>query len=139
MRNGNGIGIGTGWHRDCPLCPLPSPPLPSPSLPSSPLPSLPSLPSLPPLPWDWEPGGLVLVDAHVELVDGRRHLEAHQHDLLHALQADILGPLDEARQVALGLDVAADAVVARRLLEQPRIGGRCRQRSAGSRRVSSAA
>merc|ERR1719277_1393954 len=54
----------------------------------------------------------------VELVEGGGHLEAHEHDLLHALEADILRPPDEARQVALRLDVAAEAVVPGGLLEE---------------------
>lgn len=54
----------------------------------------------------------VAVQSVLELGDRRRHLEAHVQNLLLALQAHILRPLDEAGQVALGLDVLADAEVA---------------------------
>ena len=63
-------------------------------------------------------GGQVAVQGVGELSDRRRDLQAEVQNLLLALQADISGPLDEARQVALGLDVLADAEVARALLEQ---------------------
>lgn len=63
-------------------------------------------------------GGQVAVQGVGELSDRRRNLQAEVQDLLLALQADIGGPLDEARQVALGLDVLADAEVARALLEE---------------------
>mmetsp|Transcript_17537 Transcript_17537/g.49999 ORF Transcript_17537/g.49999 Transcript_17537/m.49999 type:complete len:241 (+) Transcript_17537:98-820(+) len=43
-----------------------------------------------------EGGGLILVNAVVELVDRRWHLQTHEHDPLHPLQADILGPLHKA-------------------------------------------
>ena len=56
--------------------------------------------------------GGVAVQSVLELGDRWRHLEAHVQDLLLALQAHILGPLDEAREVALGLDVLADTEVA---------------------------
>ena len=49
----------------------------------------------------------VLVEGVSELGDGRGDLEALVEDDLLALEADILGPLDEAGQVALGLDVLA--------------------------------
>ena len=42
-----------------------------------------------------------------ELVDHWGHLEALLENGTLTLDADILGPLDEAGQVALGLDVAA--------------------------------
>ena len=61
---------------------------------------------------------MVAVECAAELVDGRRHLEAVHEDALLSLDADILGPLDEARQVALRLDRATDAVVAWVLLEK---------------------
>lgn len=63
-------------------------------------------------------GGGVLVEDDLELGDRRRNLQAHLQNLLLALETDILGPLDEARQVALGLDVLADAEVAWPLLDQ---------------------
>jgi hypothetical protein len=64
----------------------------------------------------------VLVQDARELVDRGRNLEAHLQDGLLALQADVFGPLDEAAQVALGLDVVADAKVARALLQQRVLG-----------------
>jgi len=67
--------------------------------------------------------GLILVDGHVELVDGRRDLEPHEHDALHALQAHELGPPHEAVEVPLRLDVAAEPEVTRGLLEQRVLGG----------------
>jgi hypothetical protein len=63
-------------------------------------------------------GGSVLVKNLLELGDRRRDLQAHVKDLLLALEADILGPLCHAREVALGLDVLADTEVACPLLDQ---------------------
>ena len=60
----------------------------------------------------------LLVEGGVELVDCRGHLQTGLQNGLLPLQANVLGPLDEARQVALGLDVLADAEVAGALLEQ---------------------
>ena len=54
-----------------------------------------------------ELGGRVLVQSVGELGNGRGHLEALGEDDLLALQADVLRPLHKARQVSLGLDVAA--------------------------------
>jgi hypothetical protein len=62
--------------------------------------------------------GSVLVEHVLELGDRRRDLQAHAEDLLLALEADVLGPLDHAREVALGLDGLADAEVARPLLKK---------------------
>lgn len=62
--------------------------------------------------------GGVAVQGVLELGDRRRHLEAHVQDLLLALKTNILGPLDEAGQVATGLDVLADAEVTGALLDQ---------------------
>ena len=53
-----------------------------------------------------------------ELRDGRGYLEALGENDLLALEANIFGPLDETAQVALGLDVLADAIVAGSLLEE---------------------
>lgn len=39
--------------------------------------------------------------------DGRRDLETLAEDNLLALEADIFGPLDEAGEILLGLDVLA--------------------------------
>ena len=63
-------------------------------------------------------GSSVAVQSGLELSDGRRNLQAHVQDLLLALKTDILGPLDEAGQVALGLDVLADTEVAGTLLDE---------------------
>lgn len=60
----------------------------------------------------------LLVEGGVELVDRGRDLEPGLQDGLLPLETDVLGPLDEAGQVALGLDVLTDAEVARALLEQ---------------------
>merc|ERR1719321_2359490 len=61
---------------------------------------------------------LVLVNGSIELVDGWRHLQPHQHDLLGSLQANILWPLDEASQVALGLQITTQAEVSRCLFKE---------------------
>lgn len=69
-------------------------------------------------------GSGVAVQGVLELSDRRRNLQAHVQNLLLALQADILGPLDEAGQVALGLDVLADTEVAGTLLDQRVLWGK---------------
>ena len=58
------------------------------------------------------------VQGGVELVDWGRDLEPGLENSLLPLEADVLGPLDEAAEVSLGLDVLADAEVAGSLLEQ---------------------
>ena len=63
-------------------------------------------------------GGEVLVGGVLELGERRGDLQAHVEDLLLALKTDILGPLDETRQVALGLDVLTDTEVASALLDE---------------------
>lgn len=63
-------------------------------------------------------GSGVAVEGVLELGDRRRDLQAKVEDLLLALKTDILGPLDHAREVSLGLDVLTDAVVAWALLDQ---------------------
>jgi hypothetical protein len=78
-------------------------------------------------------GGRVLVEDLLELGNRRRHLQAHVEDLLLALKADILRPLDHARQVALGLDVLADAEVAGPLLDE-RVLGACQRARLGEGR-----
>merc|ERR1712224_256730 len=52
----------------------------------------------------------------------RGNLQAHLEDLLLALEADILGPLHHAGDIALGLDVLADTKVAGTLLDQGVLG-----------------
>jgi hypothetical protein len=61
-------------------------------------------------------GGGVAVESVLELGNSRGHLETEVQDLLLALQANILWPLDEAGKVTLGLDVLADTEVAGTLL-----------------------
>lgn len=60
----------------------------------------------------------VAVEDVLELGDRRGNLQAKVENLLLALKTDILGPLHHARQVALGLDVLTDAIVAGALLEE---------------------
>jgi hypothetical protein len=63
-------------------------------------------------------GSGVAVQGVLELGERRGNLQAHVQNLLLALKTDILGPLDEAGQVALGLNVLADAEVAGTLLDE---------------------
>lgn len=63
-------------------------------------------------------GGGVAVQDVLELRDRRGDLQAHLKNLLLALEADILGPLNHAGHVALGLDVLADAKVAGLTLDE---------------------
>lgn len=63
-------------------------------------------------------GGGVLVENVLELGDRGRDLQPHVEDLLLALEADILRPLDHAGDIALGLDVLADTEVAGTLLDE---------------------
>jgi hypothetical protein len=65
-----------------------------------------------------ELGSLVLVNGVGELVDGWWDLEALEEDSLLSLDTDVLGPLDEAGQVANGLDVTTDTEVLGGLLEK---------------------
>jgi hypothetical protein len=68
-------------------------------------------------------GSSVAVEDVLELSKSRGNLQAHLKDLLLALEADILGPLNHARDISLGLDVLADAEVAGSLLEKGVLGG----------------
>lgn len=54
----------------------------------------------------------------LELSNRRGDLQAHVEDLLLALKTDVCGPSHHARQVALGLNVLADAIVAGTLLDE---------------------
>ena len=60
----------------------------------------------------------VAVESVRELRDRRRDFEAHVEDLALALQPHVFGPLHHAREVAMGLDVLADAEVAGLALEE---------------------
>lgn len=62
--------------------------------------------------------GGVAVKGVGELGDRRGDLEAHVQDLLLALKTDVFGPLDEAGEVALGLDILADTEVTAARLEE---------------------
>ena len=52
-----------------------------------------------------ELSGSILVEGVRELGDGRRDFQALVEDNLLALEANILGPLDKASQILLGLDI----------------------------------
>jgi hypothetical protein len=60
----------------------------------------------------------ILVQSILELGNRRRNLQTHAQNFLLALEADILRPLNHARQVALGLDILANAEVAGPLLKE---------------------
>ena len=61
---------------------------------------------------------LVLIDGLRELVECGGNLESLKKNSLLTLDADVLGPLDEAGEISLGLDVATDSKVTSILLEQ---------------------
>ena len=61
---------------------------------------------------------MILVESTCELVDGWWHFESHVQDSLLTLNTDVLGPLYEAREVALGLDISANTEIASTLLEE---------------------
>lgn len=48
---------------------------------------------------------MVLLERQTELVDGRRDLEALLQDGALTLQTDVLGPLNEAGQIAFVLNI----------------------------------
>ena len=58
------------------------------------------------------------VKGGLELVDRGRDLQTGLQNGLLTLKADVFGPFDETAQVALGLDVLADAEVTGTLLEE---------------------
>lgn len=60
----------------------------------------------------------VAVSNVLELGDSRGNLQAHVEDLLLALKTDVCGPSHHTREVALGLDVLADTIVAGTLLDE---------------------
>lgn len=63
-------------------------------------------------------GSGVAVQGVLELGDRRGDLETEVQDLLLALHTDVLGPLDEAAKVTLGLNVLADTEVAGTSLDE---------------------
>lgn len=63
-------------------------------------------------------GGGVAVQGVLELGNRWWDLEAEVQDLSLALKTDVAGPLDHATEVTAGLDVLADAKVARALLDE---------------------
>lgn len=62
--------------------------------------------------------GGVAVQGVLELGDRGGNLEAKVQNFLLSLETHILGPLHHAREVALGLNVLANAEVAGALLEK---------------------
>ena len=58
------------------------------------------------------------IESLVKLVDRWGDLQPGLEDGLLALQADVLGPFDEAAEIALGLDILANAEVAGALLKE---------------------
>lgn len=52
------------------------------------------------------------------MVESGRNLQSLEENSLLTLNANVLGPLDEAGQVSLGLDVTTDSKVTSILLEQ---------------------
>ena len=65
---------------------------------------------------------LIAVEDGSELVDGGGHFEAEVEDLALALETDVGGPFDHAREVAAGLDVLADAEVAGAFFDEGVLG-----------------
>lgn len=63
-------------------------------------------------------GSGVAVEDVLELGERRRNLQTQLKDLLLALKTDVLGPLDHAGDIALGLDVLANTEVTGALLEE---------------------
>ena len=63
-------------------------------------------------------GGSLPVQGAVELVDCWGDLQSGLEDDLLPLEADVLGPLDESRQIPLGLDILTNAKVPGSLLEE---------------------
>ena len=61
---------------------------------------------------------LVLIDGLRELVECGGDLQSLKKNSLLTLDADVLGPLDEAGEISLGLDVTTDSKVTSILLEK---------------------
>lgn len=60
----------------------------------------------------------IAVEDVLELGERRWDLQPHIEDLLLALEADVGRPSHHAREVALGLNILTDAIVAGTLLEE---------------------
>jgi len=60
----------------------------------------------------------LLIQSLVELMDGWGNLQTLLKHSLLALKADVLRPTDEARQIAFGLDILADSIIAWAALEE---------------------
>jgi len=60
----------------------------------------------------------LLVQSLAELVDARGHLESLLENSALSLEFDVLGPSDESREVALGLDVLSNTKVLGSLLKE---------------------
>ena len=58
------------------------------------------------------------IESLVKLVDRWWDLQPGLEDGLLTLESDVLGPFDEAAEIALGLDILADAEVAGALLKE---------------------
>ena len=52
------------------------------------------------------------------MVESRGNLQSLKKNSLLTLDADVFGPLDEASEISLGLDVATDSKVTSILLEE---------------------
>merc|ERR1719327_616266 len=61
---------------------------------------------------------LVLLEDHVEDVQGGGHLKSHHEDSLLSLDSDVLGPLNKPGEVSDGLDITTDSEVLGGLLEK---------------------
>ena len=79
-------------------------------------------------------GSGVAVEDVLELSKRRRDLQAELEDLLLSLKADVLGPLNHAGDISLGLEVLADTEVSGSLLEE-RVLKNCQLRPEVSRRI----
>ena len=60
---------------------------------------------------------LILIDGLRELVKGGGNLQSLEENSLLTLNANVFGPLDEACEISLGLDVTTDSKVTSILLE----------------------
>jgi len=67
-------------------------------------------------------GGSVLIESLGELVDCRGNLQSVQQDALLSLESNVLRPLHESGQVALGWQIISDTKVSGSLLEKRVLG-----------------